>query len=138
MIKTMKILSIILTIAMIFTISMGTISMAGGAAGAAGDQSSDSTIDNLFDPSGDLDTDNLTNVGANIVSIITTIGIVVAVVVLLVLGIKYMMGSASEKAEYKKTMIPYLVGAVLIFGASAIAKAVVSVSEAITSTGTGA
>lgn len=135
MVKTMKILSIILTIAMIFTISMGTISM---ATGAAGDQSSDSTIDDLFTPNGDLDTDNLTNVGANIVSIITTIGIVVAVVVLLVLGIKYMMGSASEKAEYKKTMIPYLVGAVLIFGASAIAKAVVSVSEAITSTGTGA
>ena len=135
MVKTMKILSIILTIAMIFTISMGTISM---ATGAADDQSSDSTIDDLSTPNGDLDTDNLTNVGANIVSIITTIGIVVAVVVLLVLGIKYMMGSASEKAEYKKTMIPYLVGAVLIFGASAIAKAVVSVSEAITSTGTGA
>ena len=135
MVKTMKILSIILTIAMIFTISMGTISM---ATGAAGDQSSDSTIDDLFTPNGDLDTDNLTNVGANIVSIITTIGIVVAVVVLLVLGIKYMIGSASEKAEYKKTMIPYLVGAVLIFGAPAIAKAVVSVSEAITATGTGA
>ena len=135
MVKTMKILSKILTIAMIFTISMGTISM---ATGAAGDQSSDSTIDDLFTPNGDLDTDNLTNVGANIVSIITTIGIVVALVVLLVLRIKYMMGSASEKAQYKKTMIPYLVGAVLIFGASAIAKAVVSVSEAITSTGTGA
>ncbi len=133
MIKTMKILSIILTIAMIFTISMGTISM-------ATDTGSDSekTINNLFNPSDDLSTGNLTDVGANIIDIITTIGIVVAVVVLLVLGIKYMIGSASEKAEYKKTMIPYLVGAVLIFGASAIAKAVVSVSEAITSTGTGA
>lgn len=132
MIKTMKILSIILTIAMIFTISMGTISMAADTG-----SSSDDTINNLF-KADDIGTGNLTNVGANIVSIITTIGIVVAVVVLLVLGIKYMIGSASEKAEYKKTMIPYLVGAVLIFGASAIAKAVVSVSEAITSTGTGA
>ena len=55
-----------------------------------------------------------------------------AVVVLLVLGIKYMMGSASEKAEYKKTMIPYLVGALLIFGASAIAKAVIAISENLT------
>ena len=62
----------------------------------------------------------------------TTIGIIVAVVVLLVLGIKYMMGSASEKAEYKKTMIPYLVGALLIFGASAIAKAVIAISENLT------
>ena len=35
-----------------------------------------------------------------------------------------MMGSASEKAEYKKTMIPYLVGAILIFAASTIANVV--------------
>ena len=45
-----------------------------------------------------------------------------------------MMGSASEKAEYKKTMIPYLVGAVLIFGASAIAKVVVQLAGTITTT----
>ena len=32
-----------------------------------------------------------------------------------------MMGSAEEKAEYKKTMIPYLVGAILVFAASTIA-----------------
>ena len=70
--------------------------------------------------------DSVTNIGNQIIGVITTVGVVVAVVVLLVLGIKYMMGSASEKAEYKKTMIPYLVGAILIFGASAITKVVVS------------
>ena len=43
-----------------------------------------------------------------------------------------MIGSASEKAEYKKTMIPYLVGAVLVFGAGAIAKVVVGVASTIT------
>lgn len=71
------------------------------------------------------------NIGNQIIGIITTIGVVVAVVVLLVLGIKYMMGSASEKAEYKKTMIPYLVGAILIFGASAITKVVVALGSNI-------
>ena len=76
-------------------------------------------------------TDSVTNIGNQIIGIITTIGVVVAVVVLLVLGIKYMMGSASEKAEYKKTMIPYLVGAVLIFGASAITKVVVALGSNI-------
>jgi len=39
-----------------------------------------------------------------------------------------MMGSASEKAEYKKTMIPYVVGAVLILGGSAIVKIIFSIS----------
>lgn len=69
---------------------------------------------------------SVTSIGNQIIGVITTVGVVVAVVVLLILGIKYMMGSASEKAEYKKTMIPYLVGAILIFGASAITQVVVS------------
>ena len=56
--------------------------------------------------------------------ILQTLGIVIAVIVLMVLGIKYMMGSAEEKAEYKKTMIPYVVGAILIFGATTIANMV--------------
>ena len=56
--------------------------------------------------------------------ILQTVGVVAAVVILMVLGIKYMMGSAEEKAEYKKTMIPYIVGAILIFGASTIANMV--------------
>lgn len=77
---------------------------------------------------------SITDMGNQIIGIITTVGVVVAVVVLLVLGIKYMMGSASEKAEYKKTMIPYLVGAILIFGASAITKVVVSIGAGITNT----
>ena len=51
-------------------------------------------------------------------------GSVVAVLILVVLGIKYMMGSTEEKAEYKKTLIPYIVGAALIFAASNIASMV--------------
>ncbi len=74
---------------------------------------------------------DITGIGNKIIGIITTVGVVVAVVILLVLGIKYMMGSASEKAEYKKTMIPYIVGAVLIFGASAITKVVVNLAASI-------
>lgn len=61
------------------------------------------------------------SVGSSIVGILQTVGIVLSVVVLIVLGIKYMMGSAEEKAEYKKTMIPYLIGAILIFAATNLA-----------------
>ena len=73
---------------------------------------------------GNVDATPITNVGGSIISILQTVGIVLSVVVLIVLGIKYMMGSAEEKAEYKKTMIPYLVGAALIFAASALAQVV--------------
>ena len=64
---------------------------------------------------------DIQDLGNKIIGILQTLGVVLSVVILIVLGIKYMMGSAEEKAEYKKTMIPYLIGAVLIFGASTIA-----------------
>ena len=65
--------------------------------------------------------ENLTNTGDKIIGVIQVVGMIISVVILMVLGIKYMMGSAEEKASYKKTMIPYLVGALLLFAASAIA-----------------
>ena len=51
-----------------------------------------------------------------IVGIIQIVGTIVSVGMMIVLGIKYVLGSAEEKAEYKKTLLPYFIGAVLIFG----------------------
>ena len=106
--KTMKILTFIATILLV--ISLGT-----------------STIFALT-PSQVQPTDPVTNeiqtLGGKILGILQTVGIVLSVIILVILGIKYMMGSAEEKAEYKKTMIPYLVGAVLIFLAPTIANTV--------------
>ena len=67
---------------------------------------------------------DIRDLGGKIIGTIQVVGSVIAVAVLVVLGIKYMMGSAEEKAEYKKTLIPYMVGAVLIFAASNIASMV--------------
>lgn len=63
----------------------------------------------------------IATIGGKILSAVTTAGIVLSVLMLAVLGVKYMMGSAEEKAEYKKSMMPYLIGAVLVFSASTIA-----------------
>lgn len=81
-------------------------------------------------------TGGIKTLGNQIIGIITTIGIVVSVVVLVILGIKYMIGSAEEKAEYKKTMIPYIIGAILVFAASTIASIVMSISKNIKTTQT--
>ena len=43
---------------------------------------------------------------------IQTIGIILSVIV--ILGIKFMTGSVEEKADYKKSIIPYLVGTILL------------------------
>ena len=66
------------------------------------------------------------SLGNQIIGVVQGIGIVVSVVVVIVLGIKYMMGSVEEKAEYKKTMLPYIIGAALIFAASTISMAVMN------------
>lgn len=63
----------------------------------------------------------ITGVGEKVVGIVTMLGSILAVLVLVILGIKYMMGSTDEKAEYKKSMLPYVIGAVLVFAASSIA-----------------
>ena len=42
-----------------------------------------------------------------------------------------MMGSAEEKADYKKSMIPYIVGAVLIFASTAIVGVVYDMANAL-------
>ena len=45
---------------------------------------------------------------------IQTIGIILSVIVIGILGIKFMTGSVEEKADYKKSIIPYLVGTILL------------------------
>lgn len=65
-------------------------------------------------------TDAVKNFGQNILGIVSTAASVLAVIILIVLGVKYMMGSAEEKAEYKKTLLPYAIGAVFVFGAGLI------------------
>jgi len=117
--KKMKILSVILIVMMTIA-SVSTVVLA----------DIPSAIDKVGQGS-DADTDKITDMGATIVTVLQVIGVVVAVVVLLVLGIKYMVGSAEEKAEYKKTMMPYIVGAVLIFAASTIVNIVYQMANSL-------
>lgn len=46
---------------------------------------------------------------------VQVIGSAISVIIIAVIGVKYMYSSVEEKAEYKKTMIYYVIGAVLIF-----------------------
>lgn len=84
-----------------------------------------------MDGNADVNVGGITTLGNSVVKIITTAGIVVSVIILVVLGIKYMMGSAEEKAEYKKTLMPYVIGAALVFAASSIATVVFNFATSI-------
>lgn len=58
----------------------------------------------------------------NALGVVQIVGSFVSVIALVIIGIKYMIGSIEERAEYKKTMIPYAIGAVMVFASSNVAK----------------
>lgn len=58
--------------------------------------------------------------GNKVIGAFQAIGSIVSVVALIAIGIKYMMGSIEEKAEYKQTMMNYVIGAILVFAISNI------------------
>lgn len=61
-----------------------------------------------------------TSWGGIILGVVTAIGMSVAVIILVWLGVKYIMSSPDGKAEIKKQAFAYILGAVLLFGASAL------------------
>lgn len=90
-----------------------------GAGGTPSTTSGSDPISNpdYFDPSSAAMGDNdkfieKTNI---ILGIIRVLGTAIAVVSLMVIGIRYMFGSTEDKASYKETMVPYIIGAVMLF-----------------------
>ena len=69
-----------------------------------------------YDPSTgeQIETGAIIKITGIIASALQIIGTIIAIFVIMILGMKYIMGSASEKAEYKKTMIPYLIGVIIL------------------------
>mgnify|MGYP005777710145 FL=1 len=89
--------------------------------------SCNATYDPLEDPNS-FKPGNISSEDANVITgrvnsiigVIVTVGVIISAITLCILGIKYMVGSVEERAEHKKTMIPYIIGAVLLFAASSV------------------
>lgn len=98
-------------------------------------QSNAGTIDDIFkqgqdfiDKSEDgitVDETKLKNANDIIFNILYYGGMGIAVIFGAVIGIKFMMASVEEKAKIKETMLPYVIGCVVVFGAFTIWKIVV-------------
>jgi len=67
------------------------------------------------------DIGGVVTIAGKILSIIRNIAAIVAVIIIAVLGIKFMLGSAEERAEYKKSFVPLIIGVVVVLGAVQIA-----------------
>ncbi len=76
-----------------------------------------------------IDEREVSQLSNSVYSILQFIAVVVAVVIITILGIKYITGSVEMQADIKKTLVPYVIGAFMAFGAFAIWKVVVLVLE---------
>ena len=76
--------------------------------------------------------------GANVViGIIQAIGIAAAVIMLIMVAIKYVSAAPGEKADIKKSIIIYVIGAVLLFAATGILGIIQGFATDVTGTSTG-
>lgn len=79
---------------------------------------------NYYKPTEEEVSNEVLDVAGGIVSLLQVLGTVIAVITIMIMGIKYMAGSVEEKATYKKSMIPYLIGCILLFATVTIINAV--------------
>ena len=64
--------------------------------------------------------DGVTNITSTVLNIVRYAGTGIALIMLTFIFIKYMLSAASERAELKKNLIPFTIGAVVLFAASNI------------------
>lgn len=113
--KTYKIIAIVLLVLLI-TITIQNCIYAGSITDPISDP-------NAYNPTKtNVETTKLSQIVRTLVSVMTTFGIAAALVSLLIIGIKFMVSSVEERAKYKETMVPYIVGIVMVVAISTIIK----------------
>ena len=66
------------------------------------------------------ETEDIRGMVAKVINLIRNIAVIGGVLLLTIIGFKYMLGSAEEKADYKKSLIPLVVGIIVVMAASQI------------------
>ena len=97
--------------------------------GGAKDFLSQGVQGNSKDPG--MDNTSMKNASELVYNIFLILGMAVAVIVGMIMGIKFITGSIDEKADVKNSLIPYVAGCVVVFGAFAIWKFVLNIMQGI-------
>jgi len=64
-----------------------------------------------------------------ILGIIRNCGVIASVVVMSIIGLKYMLGSLDEKANYKENMVPYIAGCALLLLCTTLPSIIYSIMQ---------
>ena len=75
--------------------------------------------------------DKLKELSDTIYNVLLIIGTVIAVIIGAILGIQFITGSVEQKAKVKDSLIPFVIGCVVIFGAFGIWKLVVQIGASM-------
>lgn len=105
--KSAKLLSILMLIVMLSTVTMPVFA-----------QISPNDISATYDNNA---TSDLTTIAGKILGLIRNFAVIAGVILIAVMGVKFMLGSAEEKAEYKKSFVPLIVGIIVVMAATQIA-----------------
>lgn len=62
----------------------------------------------------------ITQILSAILGVVRTVGAAVAILVLMTIGAKYIIASAGDRADIKKYAINYIIGAIILLGATGI------------------
>lgn len=92
-------------------------------AGSSVIQPSDSASDDILEWEFSMDQEipsKVTDVIGLLIALLRNISIIITILVIVTLGIKYMLGSVQEKAEYKKSFATIIIGVSLITLTTAI------------------
>ncbi|MCI9016568.1 MAG: hypothetical protein HFJ53_05340 [Clostridia bacterium] len=73
----------------------------------------------------------LIEIGKTILNVIQLIAVVIAVATLIFTGIRYMYGGIESKANFKETMIPYIIGVFMTFAITTILQIVYDFANGI-------
>lgn len=76
-----------------------------------------------------IDKTKLQDTSNVIYNILLLAGMVAAVVISGILGIKFMIGSAEEKAQIKDALVPFIIGCIVVFGAFGIWKIFINIGK---------
>ena len=74
----------------------------------------------------------VTDIVNPIIAVLRYGGIAIAIIVLIILGIKYMVASVSERAEYKKSMIAYIIGVAVLVSTTQLIAIIAEIVNGVT------
>lgn len=81
--------------------------------------------------SGGIDQDIVIKYASSFSNFLYAISVIVAIISFMVLGIKYITGGISGKADYKKNLIPMIVGIGIIAFLATIIRVTINLAESI-------